>query len=103
MAMQTISVPDIGGIEGAEVIEVSVAIGDVIEKDQAIVILETDKASMDIPSPVAGKVTAISVNEGDKVSEGEQLVEVDTEDTEETDEKSSDKKDANESSQPKTA
>lgn len=80
MATQTVSVPDIGGTEGAEVIEVSVAVGDVIEKEQAIIVLETDKASMDIPSPMAGKVTAVNVKEGDKVSEGNPLIELDTED-----------------------
>jgi len=74
---QIVSVPDIGGTEGAEVIEISVAVGDAIEQEQAIVVLETDKASMDVPCPLAGTVTALSVSVGDKVSEGDALIEVD--------------------------
>jgi pyruvate dehydrogenase E2 component (dihydrolipoamide acetyltransferase) len=79
VATQTVSVPDIGGTEGAEIIEVSIAVGDVIEEEQAIVVLETDKASMDVPSPLAGKVTAVKVNVGDKVSEGDALFEIEVE------------------------
>lgn len=79
MATQTVSVPDIGGTEGAEIIEVAIAVGDMIEEEQAIVVLETDKASMDVPSPLAGKVTALNVSVGDKVSEGDALFEVELE------------------------
>lgn len=79
MAIQTIKVPDIGGSEGVEVIEISVAVGDVIALEDSIVVLETDKASMEIPAPVAGKVTAIKVKTGDKVSEGDLLLEVEAE------------------------
>lgn len=77
MATQKISVPDIGGAEGAEVIEIHVTVGDTIEENQDIVALETDKASMDVPSSKAGKVTAIKVKIGDKVSEGDLLLEID--------------------------
>jgi len=76
---QTVSVPDIGGTEGAEIIEISVAVGDSVEKEQGIVVLETDKASMDIPCPVDGKIVGLSVKVGDKVSEGDALIEVDVE------------------------
>lgn len=76
MATQTVSVPDIGGTEGAEIIEISVAVGDVIEEGQDILTLETDKASMDVPTPQAGKVSALKVSVGDKVSEGDVLLEV---------------------------
>lgn len=75
MASQTVPVPDIG-TDSADVIEVFVAVGDIIEEEQGIAVLETDKASMDVPSPVAGKVTAVSVKVGDKVSEGSVLIEV---------------------------
>ena len=78
MAIQTVSVPDIGGTEGAEIIEVSVVVGDIIEQEQSIVVLETDKASMDVPSPLAGKIVNIKINVGDKVSEGDLLFEVET-------------------------
>ena len=77
MTKQIVSVPDIGGAEGVDVIEISVAVGDTVEQEQAIVVLETDKASMDIPCPVEGTVTGLKVNVGDKVSEGDALIEVD--------------------------
>jgi pyruvate dehydrogenase E2 component (dihydrolipoamide acetyltransferase) len=79
VAIQSIKVPDIGGAEGVEVIEISVKVGDVIAKDDSIVVLETDKASMEIPASVGGKVVAIKVNLGDKVSEGSVLLEVEAE------------------------
>ena len=79
MAIKTVSVPDIGGAQGAEVIEVSIAVGDLLEEEQTIVVLETDKASMDVPSPVAGKVTAVTVNVGDKVAEGDPLFDYEAE------------------------
>ncbi len=78
MAKQTVTVPDIGGAEGAEIIEIAVAVGDVIEEGQDIVTLETDKASMDVPSSLGGKITALKVSVGDKVSEGDVLLEVET-------------------------
>lgn len=77
MTKQTVSVPDIGGADGVEVIEVSVAVGDSVEKEQAIVVLETDKASMDIPCPVDGQVVGLHVNVGDKIAEGDALIDVD--------------------------
>jgi len=80
VAIQTIKVPDIGGAEGVEVIEISVKVGDVIAENDSIVVLETDKASMEIPASVGGKVVAIKVNLGDKVSEGAALIEVEAED-----------------------
>ncbi|MBX2808030.1 MAG: dihydrolipoyllysine-residue acetyltransferase [Cellvibrionaceae bacterium] len=77
MTKQIVTVPDIGGTEGAEVVEVSIAVGDSLEQEQAMVVLETDKASMDVPCPVAGRVSAVIVKEGDKVSEGDPLLELD--------------------------
>ena len=79
MTIQTVSVPDIGGTEGAEVIEVSIAVGDTVEIEQSIIVLETDKASMDIPSSVAGKVTKVNVSIGDKLSEGDASIELEVE------------------------
>lgn len=79
MAIQTIKVPDIGGAEGVEVIEISVKVGDVIAEGDSIVVLETDKASMEIPADKAGKVVAIKVNLGDKVSQDSLLLEVEAE------------------------
>ncbi|WP_039911957.1 dihydrolipoyllysine-residue acetyltransferase [Cellvibrio mixtus] len=79
MAIQTIKVPDIGGAEGVEVIEISVKVGDVVAEGDSIVVLETDKASMEIPADTSGKVVAIKVNIGDKVSQGSLLLEVEAE------------------------
>ena len=79
MAIQTIKVPDIGGAEGVEVIEISVKVGDVVAEGDSIVVLETDKASMEIPADKAGKVVAIKVNLGDKVSQDAVLLEVEAE------------------------
>ncbi len=79
MAIQTIKVPDIGGAEGVEVIEISVKVGDVLAEGDSIVVLETDKASMEIPADKAGKIVAIKVNVGDKVSQDSILLEVEAE------------------------
>ena len=70
MAKQKVTVPDIGGAEGAEVIELLVAVGDRVEVDQGLIVLESDKASMEIPSTVAGQVAELLVSEGDQLSEG---------------------------------
>ncbi|GLQ33323.1 dihydrolipoyllysine-residue acetyltransferase [Litoribrevibacter albus] len=69
--MDEIKVPDLGGFEGVEVIEISVSPGDVVEQDDAIIVVETDKATMEIPAPKAGKILELKVKEGDKVSEGD--------------------------------
>ena len=79
MSTEIIRVPDIGGATDVEIIEISIAVGDTIEVDQSIIVLETDKASMDVPSSMAGKVKSISVKEGDKVSEGDELLVIEVE------------------------
>lgn len=71
----TITVPDIGA-DSAKVIEILVSVGDTISAEDAIVTLESDKASMDVPSPHAGTVKSISVSVDDDVSEGALLIEV---------------------------
>ncbi|MEZ5572114.1 MAG: 2-oxo acid dehydrogenase subunit E2 [Halioglobus sp.] len=70
MPVQQVTVPDIGGAEGAEVIELLVAVGDQVALDQGLIVLESDKASMEIPSTVAGTVVELLVVEGDQLSEG---------------------------------
>jgi len=65
-----IRVPDIGGFEEVPVIEVLIAPGDTIEAEQSLITLESDKATMEVPSPLAGKVVAVEVAVGDTVSEG---------------------------------
>ncbi len=63
-------VPDIGDYSDVPVIEVLVAVGDTVKKDQSLVTLESDKATMEVPSPVAGVVKEIKVKVGDNLSEG---------------------------------
>lgn len=66
-----IKVPDIGGSENVEIIEVAVAEGDEVNAEDALITLESDKASMDVPSPHSGKIVSLSIKEGDSVSEGD--------------------------------
>ncbi|PTT49087.1 dihydrolipoamide acetyltransferase, partial [Stenotrophomonas sp. HMWF022] len=63
-------VPDIGDYSDIPVIEVLVAVGDTVKKDQGLVTLESDKATMEVPSSVAGVVKEIKVKLGDSLSEG---------------------------------
>jgi pyruvate dehydrogenase E2 component (dihydrolipoyllysine-residue acetyltransferase) len=65
-----VAVPDIGDFADVPVIEILVAVGETVTKDQPLITLESDKATMEIPSPVAGVVQDIKVQLGDKVSEG---------------------------------
>ncbi|MFO9391198.1 dihydrolipoyllysine-residue acetyltransferase [Legionella pneumophila serogroup 1] len=69
-----IKIPDIGGANQVDVIEILVNEGDQIEVDTPLITLESEKASMDIPSPISGTVTQILVKVGDKVSEGDLIV-----------------------------
>ena len=71
--LKEVLVPDVGGDE-VEVIELCVAVGDAVEAEDALITVESDKASMDIPAPFAGTVKEIKVNLGDKVSEGSLIV-----------------------------
>ena len=61
MATETLKVPDIGGAEDAEVIEVNVSVGDSVELEQGLIVLESDKASMEVPAELAGKVVEVLV------------------------------------------
>lgn len=80
MSKEVIKVPDLGGAEAVEVIEIAVASGDSIAVDDTLVVLESDKASMDVPSPKAGKVVEVLVKEGDSLSEGDAILEIEIED-----------------------
>ncbi|MFM1859608.1 MAG: dihydrolipoyl dehydrogenase, partial [Pseudomonadota bacterium] len=68
-----LKVPDIGDFKEVEVIEVLVKAGDALGVEQSLVTVESDKASMEIPSSHAGKLVSLSVKVGDKVSEGSVL------------------------------
>ena len=71
--IKTILVPDIGGSENVEVIELNIAVGDTVAIEDTTVVLETDKATMEVPCPEEGTVKELLVSVGDKVSEGSEL------------------------------
>ncbi|WKD29829.1 dihydrolipoyllysine-residue acetyltransferase [Halomonas sp. KG2] len=79
MSSEIIKVPDIGGDTDVEIIEIAVSEGDVIEAEDTLITLESDKASMDVPAPKGGKVLKVLVKEGDSVSEGDDIVELEVE------------------------
>jgi pyruvate dehydrogenase E2 component (dihydrolipoamide acetyltransferase) len=83
VSIEIIKLPDIGGASEVDVIEVNVAVGDIVDAEQTLIVLETDKASMEIPSPQAGKIVSVLVSEGDKINEGASIVELEL-DTSET-------------------
>jgi len=72
-----VTIPDIGDFKDVPVIEILVKAGDTVEADQPLVTLESDKATMDVPSPAAGKITQIVVKVGDKVSMGALIAKLD--------------------------
>ena len=72
MAKQIILVPDIGDYSDIPVIEVLIKVGDVIEKEQPLLVLESDKATMEVPADAAGTILSIALKAGDKVSKGSQ-------------------------------
>ena len=69
-----VSVPDIGEFEGVEVIEVLVSVGDRVEAEQSLITLESEKASMEIPSPAAGVVAELAVRVGSRLSQGDLIL-----------------------------
>ncbi|WP_263081570.1 dihydrolipoyllysine-residue acetyltransferase [Endozoicomonas sp. Mp262] len=73
--LETIVVPDIGA-ENVPVIEVCVKVGDEIAEEDSLIVLESDKATMEVPSPMAGVVKAIKVKEGDEMSQGDLILEL---------------------------
>ena len=79
---QEIKVPDIGDFDAVEIIEVLVAEGDTVEKEQPLITLESDKATLEVPSTVAGKITELKVAEGDTVSEGDVIAMVEASESE---------------------
>ncbi|MGI2180429.1 dihydrolipoyllysine-residue acetyltransferase [Shewanella frigidimarina] len=76
--VQEIHVPDIGDANDVDIIEVLVAVGDEITADQGLITLETDKATMEVPAPFAGKLVSLTVNVGDKVSQGSLIATIET-------------------------
>src|SRR5438876_550532 len=78
--MSQVLVPDIGDFKEVEVIEVLVKPGDVVSKEQSLVTLESDKATMEIPSPEDGVVNELKIKMGDKVSKGSPILVMDSKD-----------------------
>ena len=79
MTIEKIKIPDLGEATDVEVIEICVKPGDVVNKDDSIIVLESEKAAMEIPASVSGKVLDIKVNDGDTVSEGTIFLEIESE------------------------
>ena len=80
MATSNMMIPDLGGAENVEVIEICVAIGDVVSEGDSIIVVETDKASMEIPASNAGTIKNIVLKEGDTCSQGDVMVEMEAAD-----------------------
>ncbi|MCA6061626.1 dihydrolipoyllysine-residue acetyltransferase [Thalassolituus sp. ST750PaO-4] len=76
--MTTLKIPDLGGASQVEVIEILVSLGDTVEMEQALIVLETDKATMEIPAEAAGVIKNLSIKVGDKVSSGDVFGELDS-------------------------
>jgi dihydrolipoamide dehydrogenase len=77
MALLDIKVPDIGDFKDVPVIEIHVKPGDSIEPEAPLITLESDKATMEVPAPQAGKVSELLIKIGDKVSQGTPILKLD--------------------------
>ena len=76
--LKTINVPDVGDFDEIEIIEVLIVPGDEIAEEDSIIVLESDKATMEIPSPYAGTVKSVLVRVGDRVSEGTEIARIES-------------------------
>ena len=74
MAVEKVQVPDIGDEQEVEVIEILVSPGDEVNENDSLIVLESDKAAMEIPSPKAGVIKEILVKVGAQVSQGSDIV-----------------------------
>ncbi|KND60096.1 Dihydrolipoamide dehydrogenase of pyruvate dehydrogenase complex [Candidatus Burkholderia verschuerenii] len=79
MSLVELKVPDIGDFSDVDVIEVHIKAGDAIEKEQGVITLETDKATMEVPADAAGTIKEVKVKQGDKVSQGSVIAMIETE------------------------
>ena len=75
---RTVLVPDIGDFSDVEIVEVMVAVGDQVEVEQSLLTLETDKATMEIPSPLAGQIKSLDIKIGEKVNKGDLIATIET-------------------------
>lgn len=79
MAKEAVIIPDLGSDDAVDVIELSVKPGDTVKIDQSLVVLESAKASMEVPSPIAGRIIELTIKVGDKVNSGAVIAWVETE------------------------
>ena len=77
MSAMDVAIPDIGDAEDVEVIEICVAVGDTVGENDALIVIESDKASMEVPAPAAGTVTEVLVALGDHVNTGDPIIRMD--------------------------
>ncbi|HSH83703.1 MAG TPA: dihydrolipoyllysine-residue acetyltransferase [Guyparkeria sp.] len=96
MAIKSITLPDIGNYENSPVIEVLVAPGDRVEKEDSLITLESDKATMEIPSPYTGVIKKVLVKVDDTLNEGDLIAEIETEAEEDAEAAPADEKAASE-------
>ena len=78
MSISKVKVPDIGDFKNVEVIEVLCKEGQSVAVEDPLITIESDKATIDVPSPLAGRILSIKIKSGDKVSEGNLILELDT-------------------------
>jgi pyruvate/2-oxoglutarate dehydrogenase complex dihydrolipoamide acyltransferase (E2) component len=78
MSIVEVKVPDIGDFKDVPVIELLVKVGDTVKAEDSLITLESDKATMDVPSPVSGVVTELKLKVGDKVAEGSLVALIDS-------------------------
>ena len=71
---KNVELPDIGDFDSVDVIEVLVKVGDIVNENDSLITLETDKATMEIPAPFSGKVASLEVKVGDKIAKGELIL-----------------------------
>lgn len=76
--LTTIKLPDIGDFDDIEIIEVLVSAGDEVQAEDSIIVLESDKATMEIPSPLAGKINSVLVKVGDRIKEGSDIATIES-------------------------
>lgn len=103
MAIENIKVPDLGDDSEVEVIELLVAVGDKVSENDSLMVLESDKAAMEIPAPMAGVVKSIAVNLGDQVKTGSEILTLEVEGAEESASKSEGESKSNEEASPEPA
>ncbi len=84
MSVKTFTLPDIGDFDQVDVIEVLVNEGDTVDVDDSMITLESDKATMEVPSPWKGSIVKMLVKEGDKIKEGDPIAEIDVAEAEST-------------------